>query len=63
MKNCQHKGDQCWEKANLILWLEKCVSCNFKQENAESFQKGSPVSLENISMDSHGRMFLDGDEI
>jgi len=60
MENCHHKEDRCWEKANLILWLEKCVFC---EHNAEPLKKGSSVPIENISMDSHGRMFLDGDEI
>ena len=60
MENCQNKGEKCWEKSSLILWLEKCVFC---KHNAEPLKKASSISFENISIDSHGRMFLNGDEI
>lgn len=60
MENCQHKGEKCWEKVNVLVWLENCVFC---KHNAEPLKKGSSIFFENISMDSHGRMFLNGDEI
>lgn len=54
----------CSDKANILLWLEKCSHCEEYKKKAST--PSVPVRMNilgRVGMDCYGRMFLGGDEI